>query len=70
MVLCKECIFSCVNMDSGQYECRFNPPKVFMVPQQGSGGQMQLGALSLFPVVQANQWCGEATGNEEGAVND
>lgn len=40
-------------------DCRFNPPKIEMVPQRTFSGEQQLSFIPMVPQVAAQFWCGQ-----------
>lgn len=57
---CETCEYFAENKDdhgsSGQ--CRYDPPKVFMVPMQKHLGGVEPGFMCACPTVHASFWCG------------
>jgi len=57
---CGTCKFYIANpQDLRQGFCRKAPPQVFMVPQAGPAGQMQINFVWQWPPTREEQWCGE-----------
>lgn len=51
---CKTCKFFCELVLEGECQCRYNPPKPFLLASQV--GQMQV--TSVWPGTKPNNWCG------------
>lgn len=56
--ICKNCKFWANEELSQVGECRFDPPRVFPMPQQGLGG-VSMSSISIFPPIGADKWCGK-----------
>ena len=55
---CENCKFFFVDKNA-QKCCRRIPPSVHPIIAQGPAGPQMVGAVSAFPNVQVDQWCGE-----------
>ncbi len=61
METCESCRFYFpVDKSGGQGECRWEPPKLFVLPAGSSiaGGRQMIELRSLFPPVKSGAWCG------------
>lgn len=67
MIICKECVYSSMNMEGGALECRRNPPSPVLVPGNGPQGPT-ISLMGFFPPVEPTKWCAEGT-NEKGEDN-
>lgn len=56
---CKNCKFAEQSRQPGVFECRYKPPKHWEVPVTGPDGKPSFVQRVSFPMVYADQWCGE-----------
>lgn len=68
METCESCRFYFpIDKSGNQGECRFEPPKVFVLPAGSSiaGGRQMIELRSLWPLVKSGAWCGRYEGFTE-----
>lgn len=67
MNTCASCLHSIQQKGAAGRACRRFPPSVHMVPQPHplNPNQMQMVSMSLFPVVNDDQTCGEHVGGNK-----
>jgi len=72
METCESCRFYFpVDKSGNQGECRFEPPKVFVLPKASSfaGVPPEIILQSLFPPVKSGAWCGRYEKTDEAHEN-
>jgi hypothetical protein len=63
---CEKCKFKSAVPNSPNFECRRHPATVHLIPVSQSGNRMGFQAMSTWPTVQPDQWCGEWKPHVEG----